>query len=74
MSLAGLVDAALDDPALATVIEAAGRSGARVVVGVAGRQPGAVRADAAGSFQASWLTGALVAGATVSAADAGCSA
>ncbi|HEY0167140.1 MAG TPA: transcription-repair coupling factor [Jatrophihabitans sp.] len=29
MSLAGLVDAALDDPALATVIEAAGRSGAR---------------------------------------------
>ncbi len=29
MSLAGLVDAALDDPALATVIEAADRSGAR---------------------------------------------
>src|ERR687889_249777 len=29
MSLAGLIDAALDDPALATVIQAAGRSGAR---------------------------------------------
>ena len=29
MSLAGLIDAALDDPALTTVIEAAGRSGAR---------------------------------------------
>src|SRR3978361_607309 len=29
MSLAGLIDAALDDPALATVLEAAGRSGAR---------------------------------------------
>ncbi|HEV2888619.1 MAG TPA: transcription-repair coupling factor [Jatrophihabitans sp.] len=29
MSLAGLIEAALDDPALATVIEAAGRTGAR---------------------------------------------
>ena len=29
MSLAGLVDAALEDPALATVVEAAGRTGAR---------------------------------------------
>ncbi|MEO6503121.1 MAG: CarD family transcriptional regulator, partial [Jatrophihabitantaceae bacterium] len=29
MSLAGLVDAALEDPALATVVEAAGRAGAR---------------------------------------------
>ncbi|MDQ1738620.1 MAG: hypothetical protein QOE53_272 [Pseudonocardiales bacterium] len=29
MSLAGLIDAALDDPALATVIQAAGRSGTR---------------------------------------------
>ncbi|MDQ1722238.1 MAG: hypothetical protein QOI26_1972, partial [Pseudonocardiales bacterium] len=29
MSLAGLIDAALDDPALATVIEAAGRTGVR---------------------------------------------
>ena len=32
MSLAGLIDAALDDPALATVVQAAGRSGARPLV------------------------------------------
>jgi hypothetical protein len=49
-------------------------AGARVVVGVAGRQTGTASADAAGSFQASWLTGKLIAGAAVSATDAGCAA
>jgi hypothetical protein len=53
--------------------------GARVLVGLGGSDAGAVRADAAGSFVASWPAGALaadalVAGATVTAADAGCSA
>jgi hypothetical protein len=48
-------------------------AGSRVVVGVDGQHTGAVTADAAGSFQASWLAGALVTGATVTASDAGCS-
>jgi len=48
-------------------------AGSRVVVGVDGQRTGIVIADAAGSFQAAWLNGALVSGATVTAADAGCS-
>ena len=48
-------------------------AGARVLVRLAGRSSG-VTADAAGSFQASWRIHALAAGATVTAADAGCSA
>jgi hypothetical protein len=52
-------------------------AGAQVLVGIDGidgRHTGAVRADAAGSFRAAWPAGALVAGAPVTAADAGCSA
>jgi hypothetical protein len=49
-------------------------AGSLVLVGVAGRSTGAIRADTAGSFQTSWPAGTLQAGATVTAADAGCSA
>ncbi|HEX8768780.1 MAG TPA: hypothetical protein VF714_10440, partial [Jatrophihabitans sp.] len=49
-------------------------AGARVLVGLRGQHTRAVRADTAGSFSASWPAGALVAGETVTAADAGCSA
>ena len=49
-------------------------AGSRVLVSLAGRSAGAVRADAAGSFQASWPVQAWAAGARITAADAGCSA
>jgi len=49
-------------------------AGSPVRISVDGRSTGTVRADAAGSFQASWRIGTQAAGATVSAADAGCSA
>jgi hypothetical protein len=49
-------------------------AGSQVRVSVDGRSTGAIRADAAGSFQASWLVGTPTAAATVTAADAGCSA
>jgi hypothetical protein len=54
-------------------------AGSRVLVSVAGRSTGAVRADAAGSFQASWFepswqVGTPAAGATVAASAVECSA
>ena len=49
-------------------------AGAQVLVSVAGRSTGTVRADPAGSFHASWLVGTPAAGATVTAADAECAA
>ena len=86
-NLAGLAGAASYPPALGCAVSGVASAGSgllqvqgtgfaagsRVVVGVNGRSTGAVTADAAGSFRASWLTGGLAAGATVTAADAGCS-
>lgn len=57
-----------------TVVQVHGmgfRAGSRVLVSVAGRS-GRVIADPAGSFQLSWSAGALTAGQTVTAANAGC--
>lgn len=49
-------------------------AGAAVQVSLDGRSTGTIRADAAGSFAASWVAGGLLPGATVTAAEAGCSA
>lgn len=49
-------------------------AGSRVLVSLAGRSAGAVRADTAGSFQATWPVEAWTAGTRITAADAGCSA
>ncbi|HEX8094471.1 hypothetical protein [Jatrophihabitans sp.] len=49
-------------------------AGSRVLVRVDGRNTGAIRADAAGSFQASWRLATPAAGAAITASDAGCSA
>jgi hypothetical protein len=87
-NMAGLAGAASYPPALGCAVSGVATAGSgllqvqgtgfaagsRVVVGVNGRSTGAVTADDAGSFRASWLTGGLAAGATVTAADAGCSA
>ncbi|MEO7261995.1 MAG: hypothetical protein ABI047_12185 [Jatrophihabitantaceae bacterium] len=50
------------------------RAGSQVLLSVAGRRIGAAVADPAGSFEGSWLVGALAAGATLTAADAHCTA
>jgi hypothetical protein len=47
-------------------------AGSRVLIRVAGATAGATRADAAGSFEGSWLIAPPAAGATVTAADRGC--
>lgn len=50
------------------------RAGSAVLVSVAGSPAGRAVADRAGSFEATWLIGHLTSGATLTAADASCTA